>query len=213
MFSVLESLFQSASDPALSGYMSQYSNAHLSLLCGPLYWNGLSFFRPAICSKSVALRFLSPFFCPPSPYGSNSMRFCLASVILCGNIIRFCPYFGSTVAAAPSTAPSTANAGSLPLSPVTPMRPSRGGSVHASPARGSSPVTKTRGVHASPGAAAAARAVSSDLGGAAQALMTTPSRSSRRKGVGRSSSGNSGRNGVTESTGLLSFVCFSMGGE
>ena len=142
---------------------------------------------------------------------------------------RFCPYFTSAVVPAPVVpAPATAaKAGSLPLSPVTPMRPARrgstssngngggggggGGSVPASPLH-----QHAHGKHASPGAAATARAISDELGGGrGTSTPSRPAREGKGGGGGGGGGGEKGRSGGGggDDNGMLSFVCFSMGGE
>ncbi|CAN0233845.1 unnamed protein product, partial [Laminaria digitata] len=127
--------------------------------------------------------------------------------------VGFCPYFTSAIVPVPvvSAPPTAAKAGSLPLSPVTPMRPAR---------RGTSPLHQhVHGKHASPGAAATARAISDELGGVRG--TSTPSRPAREGnggggggggggGKGRGGGGGGGSGG--DDGGMLSFVCFSMGG-
>eukprot|EP00903_Cladosiphon_okamuranus_P007841 g7586.t1 len=120
------------------------------------------------------------------------------------HVTRFCPYLGSAFVPVPTAAVPTANAASLPLSPVTPMRPPRRGSHALSPV-----VSRP-----APGSSAAARAVSEELGAGAGGGggVGTPSRPPRRSSstVGGGSAGSAG--GVPQSKGMLSFVCFSLGG-
>lgn len=124
-----------------------------------------------------------------------------------------------------------ANGGPLPLSPVTPMRPLRddklaggsdtggsgAGGKLSTPLRsrstGGSPAATRGGVHASPGAAAAARAISEEIVAAGEKITLTPSRPQQRQpkgaGVGDDGSGD----GSPDIRGMISFICFSMGGE
>ena len=135
---------------------------------------------------------------------------------------RFCPYFTSAIVPVPAaTAPSTSSKpSSLPLSPVTPMRPARRGSTgngNGGAGGGSVPASPLH-QHAlakqSPGAAATARAISDELAGGRG--MSTPSRPAREGKAGRgggAGAGAGGKNGGANDGGMLSFVCFSMGGK
>ena len=91
----------------------------------------------------------------------------------------------------------------------TPLRNRGGGG-------GASPAATRGGVHASPGAAAAARAISEEIAATGHKITVTPSRPTptRQRAKGASTGGDWSRGGGNkENKGMLSFVCFSMGGE
>lgn len=116
---------------------------------------------------------------------------------------RFCPYLGNAFLPVPTRPAPTANAGSLPLSPVTPLRPPRRQFADPSP-------SKSR---AAPGSAAVNRAISEDLGPGPGTGPGTGASTPIRARQARAGAGGGGNAGVPQSTGMLSFVCFSLGGE
>lgn len=78
---------------------------------------------------------------------------------------------------------------------------------------GGSPAATRGGVHASPGAAAAARAISEEIVAAGEKISLTPSRPQQRQSKGAGVGDDGSGDGSPESRGMISFICFSMGGE
>ncbi|CBN76012.1 conserved unknown protein [Ectocarpus siliculosus] len=115
------------------------------------------------------------------------------------HVTRFCPYLENAFVPVPAPGGPTPNAGSVPLSPVTPIRPRR--------RRADSANLASTAVCAPPGSAAAARTISEEL----RAGMGTPTRPPKG-GRGGTGGGGGGGGGVPQSKGMLSFVCFSLGG-
>ncbi|CAN0276503.1 unnamed protein product, partial [Ectocarpus sp. 12 AP-2014] len=115
------------------------------------------------------------------------------------HVTRFCPYLENAFVPVPAPGAPTPNAGSVPLSPVTPIRPRRRRADSANLASAASTAAC-----APPGSAATARTISEEL----RAGMGTPTRPPQG---GRGGTGGGGC-GVPQSKGMLSFVCFSLGG-